>query len=328
VCHDHNTDISSTDACIDLRHCDVSAEHDADVCIVTGLCVHTLRYSDHEIAAATTESLPNERKQCAHLQPGLNVKSKNNNFKSRNKSFKNMKDKKAVLADKALVNTAFERQPCLSGLSLMHDGGLVEGCSVMDHANILSICQYMLCSQHTRDSFHKERVKLASRVRSSFMKHVRIVKTTRPPDEPVQVLSIIGSVAQDLYNYRLFATENDECNQQQSLDETRTRSAVQAALIISNFINKAHTIIKNFMYNVSPKTFVIGVLYLLRVGLTAHHIVVLPQYSILAHILPSENLLHEFFQVKCKCITEVENIIKLQVRMLHMNDLVAIQHTP
>jgi hypothetical protein len=78
---------------------------------------------------------------------------------------------------------------------------------------------------------------------------------------------------------------------------------------------------------VSPKTFVVGVLYLLRVGLTAHHIVLLPEQRILAHILPSENLLYEFFGVKCKCITEVENIIKLQVRMLTTSQLVSMQYT-
>ena len=157
------------------------------------------------------------------------------------------------------------------------------------------------------------------------MKHVRHLKKKTRNNEPIHVLSIIGDVAADLFNYRLVAFESKSL--MHSLDETRDNIAEICAHIITTFINNANNIIKNFMYNVSPKTFIVGVLYLLRVGLTAHHIVLLPEQRILTHILPSENLLHEFFDVKCKCITEVENIIKLQVRMLRLSQLMSIQYT-
>jgi hypothetical protein len=202
---------------------------------------------------------------------------------------------------------------------------IVEGCFVLDYENIHSICRYILCSNAVTNCFEKERTKLSSRVRASFMKHMRQVKKNTRNDEPIQVLSIIGEVATDLYNYRLFALESKTLTH--SLEQTRSNIADICAHIITTFINNANNIIKNFMYNVSPKTFIVGVLYLLRVGLTAHHIVLLPEQRILAHILPSENLLYEFFDVKCKCITEVENIIKLQVRMLPISQLISIQYT-
>jgi hypothetical protein len=323
VCHDHNTSIThSNDPHIDRNACEVSAQQDADVCIVTGLCVHTLRYSEHE-----KSDHPEKGREITTSAGGSTVTSqshsymklKNNNFKSRNKSFKNMNQnntKQRGVCGREKHSSDLRRRD--------NEHTTIEGRAVLQYNHILSICQNMLCSQAVTNCFTKERVKLTSRVRSSFMKHIRIFKKNQRNNEPIQALAIIGNIAADLYNYRLFAVEHKQTSH--TLQETRGEIAVVCARIITTFINNAHTIIKNFMYNVSPTTFVIGVLYLLRAGLVAQHIIILPEMKILSHILPSENLLYEFFQVKCKCITEVENIIKLQIRMLDVSQLICIEN--
>lgn len=319
ICHGHNTVLHEPDNSIDKAPCIVSVEHDADVCIVTGLCMHSIRFSEHEVAADFLEV-----KNISHpkLSPATHPKIKNNNFKSRNKSFKSMNK---TTQNATNTNCLMQQNVNIIAPHTNQSYSMVEGCCVLDYASIHAVCRNILCSQAVKHCFEKEREKLSSRVRTSLMKHVRHLKKKTRNNEPIHVLSIIGDVAADLFNYRLVAFESKSL--MHSLDETRDNIAEICAHIITTFINNANNIIKNFMYNVSPKTFIVGVLYLLRVGLTAHHIVLLPEQRILTHILPSENLLHEFFDVKCKCITEVENIIKLQVRMLRLSQLMSIQYT-
>jgi hypothetical protein len=321
ICHGGNTVVTQNDKSIDMKKCVISAEHDADVCIITGLCLHDVRYSEHEVVEDVCKQNVVYHKN-SNVLPENNHKIKNNNFKSRNKSFKSMSKSRTD----SVTGTSFI-QPNIGvcGAMTKETYSIVEGCCVLEYSTILTICQYILCSDEVMECFRKERVKLASRVRCSFMKHIRQLKKNNRKTEPVHALSIIGDVADDLFNYRLFAQDGKTLTH--SLEQTRCTTAEVCARIITTFINNANGIINNFMYNVSPKTFIVGVLYLLRVGLTAHHIVLLPEQRILAHILPSENLLHEFFGVKCKCITEVENIIKLQVRMLTMSQLLSMQYT-
>jgi hypothetical protein len=362
VCHDPHTNICSTDPSVDNTPCKISEEHDADVCIVTGLCLSNVRYSDHEALnlcnsntlrdaslshhkplvnsprPSLAETSQQQRSNSADLFRGNYIQLKNNNFKSRNKSFKSMNNQK-LNSSYALKSNAHQSRPhslhnTVSTSNNNRVYSIVEGCCVLDYTQILEICQYMLCSQTVVDCFKKEQAKLTSRVRSSFMKHVRILKKKRKNNAPVNALGIIGEIAADLYNYRLFPVDisasedrDSATTHQNTLKNTRASIAELCARIITNFVNHAHVIIKNFMYNVCPKTFVVGVLYLLRVGLTAQHIVLLPEQRILTHILPSENLLNEFFDVKCKCITEVENIIKLQVRMLKPSQVIGMQYT-
>lgn len=59
---------------------------------------------------------------------------------------------------------------------------------------------------------------------------------------------------------------------------------------------------------------IVGLLYLLRVGVTCKGICVLPRIAHLTKILPSESNLFEFFRIRSKCITDCENLIKHLLR--------------
>lgn len=54
----------------------------------------------------------------------------------------------------------------------------------------------------------------------------------------------------------------------------------------------------------------IGLLYLLRSGITMHGIVLLPKCTILCNILPLETQLDTVFKTRSKVITETENLVK------------------
>lgn len=58
----------------------------------------------------------------------------------------------------------------------------------------------------------------------------------------------------------------------------------------------------------------VGLLYLLRTGVYFKGICVLPKIVHLSAVLPSEGNLFEYFAVKPKCITDIENLIKKLLR--------------
>lgn len=65
----------------------------------------------------------------------------------------------------------------------------------------------------------------------------------------------------------------------------------------------------------------IGMLYLMKHGISMHGVHILPRMSILQKILPPESQLHRRFNFKCKNITDVENKIKLYLRDINIAQL-------
>ena len=62
------------------------------------------------------------------------------------------------------------------------------------------------------------------------------------------------------------------------------------------------------------RTLVFGLLYLMRTGMTAHSVCLMPAISKLVHMLPNESLLPKLYNFKAKHITEVENRFKFMLR--------------
>jgi len=62
------------------------------------------------------------------------------------------------------------------------------------------------------------------------------------------------------------------------------------------------------------RTLVFGLLYLMRTGMTAHSVCLMPAIYKLVHLLPNESLLPKLFDFKAKHITEVENRFKYMLR--------------
>jgi hypothetical protein len=71
------------------------------------------------------------------------------------------------------------------------------------------------------------------------------------------------------------------------------------------------------MIQFKQKILTIGLLYLMRVGIEVHNITLLPRVPILNTLLPLETHLFTHFNIRCKSITEVENVIKIHVRLLN-----------
>lgn len=66
---------------------------------------------------------------------------------------------------------------------------------------------------------------------------------------------------------------------------------------------------------------VIGILYLLRYGITMFGVMVLPRVPVLRRILPMESHLANIWNIRGKVVTETENIVKLVLRSTNRADL-------
>lgn len=330
VCHLAHVRVTAarprTAASIDPAPCSLQHEQDGAVCTVTGLYMQNIHFNTSDDPCAAECTAPPAAPARAPSGSAPHPRTKINNFKNGNKSFKrrNMSRRRQMSAGAAAASTADDYPETLPVAQRKPGDKTVEGVFSVTLQAVREVCRSMLCSQACIQCLQKERQKLHARVRWSIMQNIRKIKRQMPHRRrPVQVLGIISAVAEDLQNYRMLPVDVPDLRQ--PLSETCAALAEQCAQVITSFLNKAHAVVPNFMYNVPLHVFIVGVLYLLRVGLIAQHIVLLPQMHILTHLIPCENLLEQFFQVKCKNITEVENIIKLHTRMLSRSKLLRMQ---
>jgi hypothetical protein len=331
ICHDHNTKLMHNKQTVESEICELAHQMDSRVCRITGLCMRTHVFKDSDyLHQNTLEDVSPEisSKQVVRKEKvnSKNVKKsdakfKTNNFKTNNKTMKNhMNNRSRKISHEVKRLDQSSKIMSLGALSkplslVQH----VEGFRVMDTDTISGICSDIINSDTTARCFQREKNKFDSRVRWSLTKHLRVFKQNHQDKTPVQMVSIISNVARDLHNYRLFARDSDSLTI--SLPESRQLVVTLCTRFITRFVNTAQQFVRDFMYNMHPRTFVVGILYLMRVGLVAHNIIVLPCVKVLIYLLPCENLLHQYFNIKCKSITEVENIVKLHVRMLNIEQL-------
>jgi hypothetical protein len=66
---------------------------------------------------------------------------------------------------------------------------------------------------------------------------------------------------------------------------------------------------------------VTGLLYLMRAGLNVHSVTLLPSCPALHYLLPLESCLLHFFGIKSKCVTEIENMVKVNIRSIDRSSL-------
>ena len=67
---------------------------------------------------------------------------------------------------------------------------------------------------------------------------------------------------------------------------------------------------------------VVGLLYVMRQGITCNDTALLVHLPILSYILPQENHIHAVFKVRSKVITETENMVKMAMRNLSLHALI------
>jgi hypothetical protein len=105
-------------------------------------------------------------------------------------------------------------------------------------------------------------------------------------------------------------------------DEERKAVSRWCADAIHKHICLINSICKGVITEAKLRSTAIGLLYMIRQGIVVHELVVLPRVPLLATLLPLESHLDATFQVKAKCITETENVVKIILRNVSKQQLI------
>lgn len=164
-----------------------------------------------------------------------------------------------------------------------------------------------LCSDTARNCHNIEEVRTNTRIQQIMFKLLREFKIKYSGTLP-NIIEIVTLLSDKLHNARMCKTAFD-ITRRTELCQLCTKYTCRLLYILRRTRNETLT-------NMKMHTIVIGVLYLMRSGLVLHDLTILPQIPQLVNYLPLESNLAPFFGVRCKAITEVENMIKINIRSL------------
>ena len=245
--------------CGNIHVCSDSCENvvqqsDSTVCVITGLCIHTIQFQDERVfmfnaQASSYMDTGNKRRHPGH------------------------------------------KQYCLE--------------------EIRNVVRYILNSKQSAKSVAMEKQKLHKRVTGCCQRVMRMhrsVSATR-----MNMLTVTQDIAAELENTRIIPSHQD--------DDLVDYLVVQCSADIFAFLHTCQRLIPHILHTTNMDSFIIGSLYIMRTGITIKKFEVLKCVVELRSLLPLESLLQQCFSIKPKIITEVENIIKSNMRQVSKVDL-------
>lgn len=182
--------------------------------------------------------------------------------------------------------------------------------TISEHV-VFTYINEILCSEMTRQSFqvdirrelHKLVVKFTNSIEKRCMKG----------GEPCCIVDILEEMFSDGGKKTQML-----CSYNEALRIECVQYVGQKITRILNFYQKHN------QKNIKPmevKTYVVGLLYLMRAGVIVKNQQVITKVEILECLLPSENLLESIFGFKSKNITDIENRFKFFFRQISMHNL-------
>lgn len=169
---------------------------------------------------------------------------------------------------------------------------------------------WILQSEVARQSFIQERARMEQKHKHLMWK---ILKEIKMRNEIPNLCWVITHI--------LHATNKIRVCSVTFQDDLRGLITSRCSHYIRRFLNMLSQRFGVAMSTVKKGTLVIGTLYLMRMGIYMHNVILLPRVPQLQLLLPIETHLKSYFKVKCKSITEVENLIKMCIRGLTVNDI-------
>lgn len=169
----------------------------------------------------------------------------------------------------------------------------------------------ILCSEDARQCLEQEKTKVSQKLQYLMYKVMREEKQLcRGVPNLFKVMTLLAAKSQ---NIRICPCEFD-------IDK-RVPIAKSAAKSVTRLICALHNIYPTMFKLMRVDIIVVGLLYLMRSGLVLHGTTILPCIQDLNRLLPLESYLYPCFQIKCKTITEVENVVKMHIRSLNRTQL-------
>lgn len=187
-----------------------------------------------------------------------------------------------------------------------------------DLDNITRLVTNILASKSTQLSIKTETDKLMSKMRSICVRKMRTYRLLKQVPNLCDIDAYLHSM---LHGHRIPPQSVS------SSIEDRRWCIKFASLAISRLISFMRSYCHNIPSCVKQSGIVIGMLYMMRSGVTIDSITVLPRISRLKHILPLEQHLPTFFNVRAKVVTEAENVIKYNMRGVAASSLALLAQT-
>jgi hypothetical protein len=179
-----------------------------------------------------------------------------------------------------------------------------------DEREVRESVEWLLSSRTAQHSFEQERGRMEQKHRHLLWKLLRETKLRGGVPNLCQVMTQI-----------LHATNKIRVCNTSFQPELRQQVVGRCVYSIVRFLNLMGQRFRSALGALKTSTLVVGTLYLMRMGISMHNITLLPRMPQLQLILPMETHLKTFFQIKCKSITEVENLIKMCLRGLSPAEL-------
>jgi hypothetical protein len=183
---------------------------------------------------------------------------------------------------------------------------------------VLATIQDVLISSKTQNSIDSENEKLINKMRSVCMRRIRQDRIQRQVPNLCELDAFLFNA---INGHRLPPPDV-----QHSLDK-RHECARLAAQSITMLICFMQTHCVNIPTCVKHGGIVVGMLYMMRTGVTIDNITVLPKIPALRNLLPLEQHLGTFFGIRAKIVTEAENVIKYNMRTIKHHSIALLAQT-
>jgi hypothetical protein len=180
-----------------------------------------------------------------------------------------------------------------------------------------TICN-ILISDTTQKSIDNENIKMNIKLRTMCIRKIRQYRVTR--DIP-NICDIEAYLYSKIHGQRIPPLSIEQSRLE------RLDCARRATTSIAQLLGFMRTHCGNVPTCVKQGGVVVGMLYMMRTGVTIDDITVLPRITALKRLLPMEQHLMSFFKIRPKVVTEAENVIKYNMRNLSQNSLALLAQT-
>ncbi|KAJ1466790.1 hypothetical protein T484DRAFT_1756371 [Baffinella frigidus] len=271
-----------------ILKCETLCESDGMVCLITGLCLGQRMLAQYETPCDPV------REQDPHTHTENSSK---------------------IVTESPTEQYLFLRKIC----PLKHSPSVNE--CVLKHQNtdaIMRTISNILLSNTTQKSIDNENLKMNSRLRSICVRRLRLYHTTR---QIPNICDLEAHLHFNIHGHRVPPPAVEQSHAE------RLQCAERATASIAQLLQFMRTYCGNVPTCVKHGGVVIGMLYMMRTGVTIDDITVLPRITALKRLLPMEQHLLTFFDIRPKIVTEAENVVKYNMRNIPAHNLALLAQT-
>jgi len=172
------------------------------------------------------------------------------------------------------------------------------------HEDVQRHVRLLLTSKQSVEAHRLQLVKMTCKLRGLVLSHSA---------EHASVFAVLESSMSRLQSTRVVANFFDLAQREMLVGVVSQHIAF---LLSSTRCRMPH-----MLRGLDTRTLVFGLLYLMRTGISAHSVCLMPALGSLVHLLPNESFLPKLFDFKAKYITEVENRFKFILRQCSVEDI-------